>query len=264
MSSGVGGGACSARTIIAVSPVDAMGPDADANAPDVPVVPPLRLGLVGLWHFDEGPLATMAMDSSGNGNHGTLMQVDPATAWVSGGRLGNALALEGLGYVQVPWSSSIASIVSGMTISAWIYRDGNVNVFGTAVSRQIGTTVDQYYHLSLWVMDGKLNSNLFVTADGHEERPYSPMTGSPNTWTHLAGTYDGTQAILYVGGEMVATAPLTGTFPADTTPLILGGNANGTTPVVSEFFPGRIDEIALYNRALDAQEIRQLASAPAF
>ena len=69
-------------------------------------------------------------------------------------------------------------------------------------------------------------------------------------------------ATLYVDGALVDAVPRTGTFPADTTPLILGGNGNDQT--VSELFPGRIDEIALYNRALDAAEIQQLANAVSF
>jgi len=42
---------------------------------------------------------------------------------------------------------------------------------------------------------------------------------------------------------------------ADTTPFILGANGNGPTTGVSERFPGRIDEIMLYRRALSADEI---------
>lgn len=48
----------------------------------------------------------------------------------------------------------------------------------------------------------------------------------------------------------------------NTTPIILGGNGNNQ--LVSERFPGRIDEIALYNRALDPNEIQQLASGVTF
>jgi hypothetical protein len=42
----------------------------------------------------------------------------------------------------------------------------------------------------------------------------------------------------------------------------LGGNGNAGA--VTEWFPGRLDEIALYNRALSPDEIRLLATAVAF
>jgi len=43
------------------------------------------------------------------------------------------------------------------------------------------------------------------------------------------------------------------------TPLILGGNGNGMGDAnVTERFPGKIDEIMLYRRALSATDIAQL------
>ena len=79
-------------------------------------------------------------------------------------------------------------------------------------------------------------------------------------WTHLAGVYDGAVARLYVNGVEVASEPLTGTFAADTTPIILGGNGNDASGVPTELFPGRLDEIMLYARALSAPEIPELAA----
>jgi hypothetical protein len=273
MPAATGGLACSPRTLIAVDPcpvgltsVDgaACQTTYDAMPLDQPAIPPLRSGLVGLWHLDESPApeATMARDDSGNGNHGTLVKLDPATVWVTdGGRVGGALAVEGQGYVLVPLSDSIASIVSAVTISAWVYLEGTigVNAYGTTLSRQIGTTIDQYYHLAL--LEGGASSLYISPADMATAHPTGSAV-SVKTWTHLAGTYDGSTAILYVDGKQVLSLAVTGTFVPDTTPVIIGGNGNNRT--VSEFFPGRIDEIALYNRALDAAEIQQLANAVSF
>jgi Concanavalin A-like lectin/glucanases superfamily len=79
----------------------------------------------------------------------------------------------------------------------------------------------------------------------------------------LASTYDGTQVLLYVNGVVVAATPCTGNFPAETTPVILGGNGNNRQ--VTELFPGLVDEmIVLYNRALTADEVQQLADGVSF
>ena len=270
--------ACSGRTLIAVdpcpaselggadgstctAPVDARSRDGDAAASDRPGQT-LRTGLVGLWHLDEGPGATMAADASGNGNDGILMKLDSATAWTTGGHLGNALAIGAQGYVRVPMSESIASIVSGVTMSAWIYFEGPVSDYATALSRQIGTSLGQYYHLSLWQADGEPSMFITPNLDTAPTRPTWSVATPVKSWTHLAGTYDGTTANLYVDGNQVASLPVTGMFASDTTPLILGGNGNGSA--VTELFPGRLDEIALYNRALDSAEIQQLAHAASF
>jgi Concanavalin A-like lectin/glucanases superfamily len=262
-----GGLGCSARTLIAV------GPCLDGSASTDGSVCSLRSGLIGLWHFDETPGATIAADASGLGNDGTLMgKLDPKTAWVvNGGRAGNALAVQALGYVVVRPSTSVSSITSAVTVSAWVYFDGTIdpgNNYGTALSRQIGTSINQYYHLAVWQTDAKPHLFISTAPEGSVTvqtagvQPMSSVPTPPKVWTHLAGTYDGTTATLYVGGALVDSVPRTGTFPTDTTPLILGGNGNDQ--MVSELFPGRIDEIALYNRALDAAEIQQLANAVSF
>jgi hypothetical protein len=83
-------------------------------------------------------------------------------------------------------------------------------------------------------------------------------------WTHLAGVYDGAVARLYVNGQEAGSKALTGRFEADTSPVILGGNGNDASGVPTELFPGRIDELMLYARALSAAEISQLAAGALF
>jgi len=264
--------ACSARTLTAVGPcpsgssiVDGMACQSaamDATAPDKPPPSTLLNGLVGLWHFDEGPGATMAVDSSGNHNDGTLF-LDPTTAWGSSGKIGGALAVEAKGYVEVLLSDSIAGIESTVTVSAWVYLEGSIapDDYGTALSRQVGATLGQYYHLGLYNPDAEPSLWITPSTVGKAAHPLASSI-APMTWTHLAGTYDGKTAILYVGGTQVYASPITGMFPADSTTLILGGNRNNQT--VTELFPGRIDEIALYNRALTGDEIQRLANAESF
>ena len=82
------------------------------------------------------------------------------------------------------------------------------------------------------------------------------------TWIHLAGTWDGSEARLYVNGTEVATAPISGPLGAETNPVVLGGNGNGGSKAVSELVPGRLGDIMLYRRALAADEIARLASGP--
>lgn len=226
----------------------------------------LRSGLVGLWHLDEPPGSTVVVDSSGTSppNNGMLKELDQATAWVDG-QLGGALETKGLGYVVVPPSASIDSIKTQVTVAAWMYLQGTIADadYGTAISRQIGATIDQYYHVALFT--GALPAGFIIR---NVPKPIFPrrVLGTepvpPMTWTHLAVTYDGANARLYVDGTEVDVVPITGSFGPDTTPLILGGNQNEA--VVSERFPGRLDEIVLYNRALTAAEIGALAGGTAF
>jgi hypothetical protein len=256
------GAACSPRLLVVVDP---CGDAATASCPTGSPNPLLR-DVVGWWRLDDGTGMATASDSSGLRNDGMLVELVATQDWVPG-RAGSALDLRGAGYVLVPHSPSIDSITDQITISAWVYFEGSVAVdYGTALSREIGTTVDQHYHISLFSDDAP---TLFITTavsggTGYVTDRLHETTPVPRfVWTHLAGTYDGATARLYVNGVSVQSMPASGPIAPDTTPLVLGGNGNGS-PGITERFPGRIDELMLYRRALSPSEIRQLADGALF
>ena len=77
--------------------------------------------------------------------------------------------------------------------AAWVDQEGTITAadnFATALSRQIGTSEDQYYHLSLLL--GR--PTLFITTDVGYVAPGAPDTIPRDTWVHLAGMYDGAMA----------------------------------------------------------------------
>jgi hypothetical protein len=219
--------------------------------------------LVGHWRLDDGTGSTIAFDSSGRGNQGTLHGLDPDTAWV-GGRSQGALAAMHAGWVEVAPSPSIDSITDRATVSAWIDLEGTITMadgWATALSRQVGAGGDQHYHISL---DVNARPSLFFITASDFALIKAPDAVPRGAWTHLAGVYDGAVARLYVNGVEMASQALTGSFAPDTTPVILGGNVNDTSGVPMELVPGRIDELMLYARALTAAEIGQLASGALF
>jgi len=78
-----------------------------------------------------------------------------------------------------------------------------------------------------------------------------------NTWTHVAATYDGTRIRFYVGGVLVASQAVTGSYQVNTSPLWIGGNA-----VYGEHFKGKLDDIRVYSRALTPAEVQQDMATP--
>lgn len=218
--------------------------------------------LVGYWRLDDGAGSAVALDSSGRGNQGALRNLDTGTAWVAG-RSQEALDIAHTGWVQVAPSPSIDSISDQVTLCAWANLEGSItasDIFGTVLSRQIGTSIDQHYHLSI-SMDRR--PTLFITTGTGYVSPQA-SAAQTRTWIHLAGTYDGTMVRLYVDGAEVGSEALTGTFLSDTTPVILGGNGNDDSGIPTELFPGRMDELMLFARALSAAEIGQLAEGVLF
>jgi len=226
----------------------------------VPLV--LLDGLVGYWRLDDAAGSATAIDFTGR-NDGTLVDLLPGSPWTSG-RSAGGLNIAGNGYVEVMPSASLDSIVDQVTIMGWGYLSatGAIDDYATIASREEGTTIDQHYHIS--INSRGETPTLFIKTENAAPILSGPTAVTRQTWVHIAGTYDGTAARLYVDGQLANTMPVTGRFVADTTPFILGANGNGPATGVTERFPGKIDEIMLYRRALSATEIAQLHDGALF
>jgi hypothetical protein len=250
----VAGGGCSGSPFVAVDPY----PCVDGGV--VSCGPGLLDDLVGYWRLNDGAGSATARDWSTWGNDGTLTNLDAASAWVNGGPEGIAISPQGKGYVNVPESSSIDSINTQVTVAAWIYLDQINTDYATAISRQIGGGLGQLYHLSI---DPTQQAGLWISpTESNFKFVASPATVPLQTWIHLAGTWDGSVARLYVNGTEVANAAVSGPFVAETNPVVLGGNGNGGNRTVSELVPGRLSDVMLYRRSLGANEIARLAKGP--
>src|SRR5208337_5675022 len=72
-------------------------------------------GLVGWWRFDEGS-GTIAGDSSGNGNNGTIY----GATWVTG-KYGDALSFDGASnYVSIPYNPIFNFGTGSFSVGVWI------------------------------------------------------------------------------------------------------------------------------------------------
>lgn len=217
--------------------------------------------LVGWWRLDESAGSTVARDWSGLNNDGTLVDLDTTKVWIPG-RASGGLAVESNGYVNVVPSASIDSIVDQVTIAGWGYLEGTIVDYATIASREEAMTLNQLYHISI-NSRGEVPT-LFFKTEVAQVILQAPDAVIRQSWVHVAGTYDGAVARLYVDGVEVRTQNLTGAFVPDVTPFILGANGNGPDMGVSERFPGKIDEIMLYRRALSATEIASLHDGALF
>ncbi|MCX6929717.1 MAG: LamG domain-containing protein, partial [Verrucomicrobia bacterium] len=78
----------------------------------------------------------------------------------------------------------------------------------------------------------------------------------PDTWNHVVGVFDGTLVHIYVNGVENAPAQAiggSGYVPNTTAPLRIG--AGNTAGPASLFFPGWMDEVAMYPYALSSTQI---------
>ena len=200
-------------------------------------------GLVACWHFDEGN-KNIAYDSSGN-NSGFIY----GATWTDG-ISGFALELDGINdYVSIPDSDSLG-ITGNITIETWMYPYSMPWV-APLVSK--GTNSSNYgYHLAI----GQYYSNGCVSFKLHSTGAKILWLDSScplaiEQWHYVAVVRAGNATKIYIDGSINnADTYFDGSIRTNSLPLEFG-----TYNDYSEFFHGILDEVSIYNRALNTSEI---------
>jgi hypothetical protein len=197
-------------------------------------------GLVTELGFDE-PSGTIATDSSGAGNQGTISGATRSAA----GRFGGALSFDGVNDLVTVADANSLDLTNGMTLEAWVRP----------------TVITGWRTVLLKERPGGLAYALYSNADSNRPSVHSFIGSTEfdtrgtaqvaaNTWTHIAAVYDGLNLRLYINGVQVGTRALTGSMAVSTGALRIGGNQ-----IWPEWFSGLIDEVRVYNRGLSAAEV---------
>jgi hypothetical protein len=206
---------------------------------------------VASYAFSETSGTTTA-DASGHGHTGTLVNGPVRTTT---GKTGGALKFDGVNdNVSIPDANDL-DLTTGMTLEAWVNPTANSG-WRTAIMKELGS--DLAYAL---YSGGATNPLATITTSGGTGygEAAGPAGSAPanNTWTHLAGTYDGTTLKLYKNGTLISSATRSGAINVGTGPLKLGGNG-----VWGEWFAGQLDDVRVYNTALTAAQIQTDMNTP--
>jgi len=203
--------------------------------------------LMGWWKFDDGSGQT-ASDSSGYGRHGQRGSTPEADsndpAWVVDDPVrGRCLDFDGGDYVSIEPIPTLRS--DKVTISAWIKRNPGDDGWSPIV-RQYNESQKGYYFC---LHNGR--PKLYLGGDHVQSREDI----NKDIWYHIAGTYDGDELKIYVDGGPPTTNPvggLTGVYDD----AYIGGRG-------THYFKGKIDDVRVYNYALDMFEIWDAMSGDA-
>jgi Concanavalin A-like lectin/glucanases superfamily len=82
-----------------------------------------------------------------------------------------------------------------------------------------------------------------------------------NEWTHLAISFDGAAKRIYVNGIEAASRDESRTLVYDPAPVPVTIGSDWSENEGSALFNGRVDEVALYNRALTPDEVLSIYNA---
>jgi Concanavalin A-like lectin/glucanases superfamily/PEP-CTERM motif len=215
---------------------------------------PAHADLVAYWSADG-----TAVDSSGNGHNGTLEN----GAGYGPGKIGEAFALNGANqYVSVPASNDWAFGSGSFTIGLWAN-------FNTIESGGVGSLPNTFIgaddgggNQDKWVFSYNSSGSLVFHINSPGSGPIflsSPDTFTPTlgTWNYYAVTRSGDTFTFYVNGTSLGTVTNSTAVPTVIAAPLTIGEAEG-----AGYFNGSLDEIRIYNNALTASQIAQLASVP--
>ena len=204
-------------------------------------------GLVGRWELDQSS-GTNAADSTPFDRSATL---SGTPSWSSD--CGGMAAFDFNGtshYFTVPNTADFQP--TGMlSFCAWINGDSWGS--GTDVDAIVRKGDANPNNFGLAISDGRVEL-LLDGNDGSGIRGNTVL--STGQWYHVAATWDGATAKLYVNG-VLDNSPGTarvGTIATDTRPLYIGGRAG------ADYFDGMLRDVRIYNRTLTASELIDGAS----
>jgi hypothetical protein len=227
--------------------------------------------LIAQWGFEEpettGPREVVP-DESGNGND---LSTEPFTMrfGTEGGKFGQYLS----GFeTAAPEVTSPSLAPQRLTLLAWIKQEGNPGTLRYIAGRGDdggGSCSGGSYDLYTGYPGAEgLRFYIRTTEPGappvlSEAAPESVFDGD---WHLVAGTFDGSDVRFYVDGAQVGPA-----MPAPG--IAYGAPITGQSFYVARYapevhcpdsgsFPGDIDEVRVYDRALSGTELARLAAAP--
>ncbi len=215
-------------------------------------------GMVSWWPGDGD-----ADDIAGD-NHGTLQN---GTTFANG-VVGQAFSFDGVDdFVSVPHEAR-QNIREALTIDAWVMKKGPCQRLNCIVlmKEDVSAPGEEDLRYGLLIFDeggiapGRVS--LSLNTGIWQDVVISNTVLQDNTWYHVAGTYDGSTARIYVNGILENSVEKSGlVLPSTGGAIKIGQQSAVEHPEGPEFFNGLIDETELFSRALSAEEIATLFHA---
>lgn len=204
-------------------------------------------GLVA-WY----PFSGNANDESGNGHHGT-----PQGVLLTNDRflVGQHAYLFPSAGAAIDCGADSVFMLNDFTLSAWIRLSTNLEPLQTIISKG-DTDVTASY--ALRVAFDKLQGDFYFSNFNLRLQCFLPII-QPSRWTHVVATHSTIYgSSLYIDGSLCTTTTVASANTSQLSinePLRIGAQGPMLrTPVKS----GKLDDIALWNRALGTEEIETM------
>jgi hypothetical protein len=226
-----------------------------------PLVPKVR------FKFEEID-GDIAYDASGNRNRGNIGGSSacpgPAACPISTlGKTGSAFDFDGDSYVELPATAASGLDIAAnhaITVMAWVKLDTFPTVakpYSYIIGKGYNGTKESYY-LRFQSVSGQtvLRFGSYNAAGGGDHVATWTLGAGDiilGNWYHVAGTYDGSSWKVYLDGQPKA-AFATPIGPEQNSRNVIIGAFDFNGPI-DRFFDGAIDDVKIYDFAMDQDEI---------
>ncbi|HEU0034484.1 MAG TPA: LamG domain-containing protein [Kofleriaceae bacterium] len=204
-----------------------------------------------LWLRMDDPPMDGALDSAGT--HVTSCTSSTSCPRQIAGKIVGAYTFAGTRLTVAPASDLAPG--TGYTLALWVRVEqppdptlGNATIAAKNLS-----DLDASFALSV---SPSLVPQFYSSSDASQNLD-GQTTLVINTWHHLAATWDGTTKIIYVDGSRAGSGPATVMPNNAQLGMTIGQRLSTTMPLT---FTGSIDDLFVFNRALTAAEVAQLAA----
>jgi hypothetical protein len=149
------------------------------------------------------------------------------------------------------------------TVAAWLKTTTNFRDDAIAVNKG-GLSTDSTgnnMNYGLWMTSSEKLRGGFETSSGTNKFVTSSASYNTGKWQHGVVTFDGSTIKLYINGTIVSrTSTSTTPESSGSHPLRIGADSR----IIADLFTGSIDEVGVWNRALDENEISKLMNNNTF
>jgi hypothetical protein len=243
---------CASLALATLAACQAAPLDAIGLAPTA-----LGNGLIAHYTFDEG-FGAIVGDHSGNNHNGVLS----GGTWIAAGRFGGALHFDGFSVVTV---QQFPFATASFSVSSWIRSAATPGDAGAPDAARFETVLStEFARLGGWEL------NLAETTPTGAHAAYWDNTDKmyttaecacikDNQWTHVVSVLNsGAQTLsLYVDGTLAASVAAPHPISPGRVELFMG---HWFGP--GRFLVGDVDDVAIYDRALEPAEVSALERSP--
>ncbi|UCH62516.1 MAG: T9SS type A sorting domain-containing protein [Fidelibacterota bacterium] len=208
--------------------------------------------LIAHWPMERG-YGSLALDATGNGHYAYLNNMT-STAWVAG-RIGKGLQLDGIDDFLLVHNKELINIsIRSFTITFWL-KQSDVNLTAPWLSKASLDGEGMYRGYEIY--NNGEGYVCFVVGDGEHDSILEAPSSSfiADEWVMVTAIRDRSDLSLKLFSDtnLIASVPDSTWNISQNGDLFMSGNAQG-----NNFLNGVLDEMRIYNYALDTTEIRNL------